>query len=62
MEQEISLLYTPPMKYMKEMIDIYQKMFREKAKTIYKPPPLESGDHPELDQSKFLDLEGIHEY
>ena len=48
-------------KYIEKMVDSYKRMFGEK------PPrkatsPLNAGDHPELDQSEFLDEEGIQRY
>jgi len=40
------------------MIKLYLCLFGTKPKTIYSSP-LEKGDHPELDTSPELDIEGI---
>ena len=47
-----------PKKYIEKMIGGYHNMFGEKPKTRYKSP-LESGDHPEMDQSEFLGEDGV---
>ena len=49
-----------PKKYIKKILDSYQRMFGTKLKQ-YKTP-LEKRNHPELDTSKELDLEGIKQY
>ena len=48
-------------KYIEQMIDRYYCMFGEKPKTIY-TSPLEKVDHPELDTSDELNMEGIKKY
>ena len=50
-----------PKKCIEKLIDGYHNMFREKPKTRYKSP-LESGDHPEMDHSKFLGEDGVQKY
>ena len=55
------ILFQAPKKYIEKMIDGYQNMFGEKPKTKYKFP-LEGGDHPELDQSEFIDDTGTQKY
>ena len=47
-------------KYITRLCDMYEKMFGEKPHK-YKSP-LEKGDHPELDESDFLDEQGIAHY
>ena len=50
-----------PKKYIERLADTYEKMFGEKPNTkMY--PPLEKGDHPELDDSELLDADGIQQY
>ena len=55
------VLCMSPTKYIERMIDTYYRMFGEKPKTIY-TSPLEKGDHPELDTSDELDMDGIKKY
>ena len=50
-----------PRKYIEKMIDGYKTLFKSKPK-VNVSSPLEKGDHPELDQSEFLDDEGISIY
>ena len=50
-----------PVKYIKKMVDGYERMFGEKPKALY-TSPLEKGDHPELDTSDMLDSDGISKY
>jgi hypothetical protein len=46
-----------PRKYVKKMLDNYERMFGEKPRlNIYSP--LEKGDHPEMDNSELLDKNG----
>jgi len=59
-EADGTLKYSPA-KYIEKMIDNYKRMFGENPSTKYRSP-LEPGDHPELDTSDFLDLEGIQRY
>ena len=49
-----------PKKYVEKMVDSYKNMFGSAPKQ-YKSP-LEEGDHPELDTSEELDLDGIKKY
>ena len=46
-----------PKKYIKCMVEMYIRLFGEKSKEIYLLP-LEKGDHPELDTSELLDVDG----
>ena len=56
------VLCMSPKKYIKErLIPTYEKMFGEKPKTRAMLP-LEQNDHPELDDSEFLDEEEIQQY
>ena len=56
------VLCMSPKKYIKErLIPTYEKMFGEKPKTRAMSP-LEQNDHPKLDDSEFLDEEGIQQY
>ena len=50
-----------PKKYIERLIKNYERTFGEKPRmTVHSP--LEKGDHPELDDSEFLDMEGILQY
>ena len=49
-----------PKCYIEKIIDGYVRMFGTKPKAYNSP--LEHGDHPEIDDSKELDLEGIKKY
>ena len=54
-------LYYKPKKYIQKMVSTYEKMFP--GETLKKQSsPLPSGDHPELDETDFLDEEGIAKY
>jgi len=55
------ILCMSPSKYIDRMIESYLRLFGTKPKTIYSSP-LEKGDHPELDTSSELDIEGIKLY
>lgn len=55
------ILCFSPKKYIEKMIDGYKAMFKVKPKETVLSP-LEKGDHPELDNSKLLDEEGISKY
>jgi hypothetical protein len=46
--------------YCKKMIKSYKRMFGQKPKEY--SSPLEKGDHPKLDTSEFIDIEGIKNY
>ena len=50
-----------PGEYVSKMEDAYVHHFGEKPKQSVQSP-LESGDHPELDVSEFLDEDGIKIY
>ena len=54
------VLCLEPKKYIMKMTDNYFRLFGEKPKPANSP--LEKGDHPELDTSEELDLEGIKIY
>jgi hypothetical protein len=50
-----------PSRYIDRMIGTYEQMFGSKPKTTYSSP-LERGDHPELDISEELGIDGIKQY
>ena len=50
-----------PKKYIEKMCDGYTQMFGEKPSNKFSSP-LESGDHPELDNSELLDPIGVQQY
>jgi hypothetical protein len=50
-----------PKKYIQKMYDGYVRMFGEKPKLVYHAP-LEEGDHPELDCTELLDIDGVTKY
>ena len=54
------VLCMAPKKYIDKMIDAYERMFGSKPRQV--SSPLEHGDHPEIDDSEELDLEGIKKY
>jgi hypothetical protein len=54
------LLCYGPKKYIRKLIDEYEREFGEKPRSY--SSPLEKGDHPELDTSELLDLRGIKQY
>ena len=50
-----------PQKYIERLTASYEKMFEEKPSAkMYSP--LMKGDHPELDDSEFLDADGVQQY
>jgi hypothetical protein len=49
-----------PIKYIGKMMDSYQQLFGESPKEAQSP--LEKNDHPELDESELLTLDGIRQY
>jgi hypothetical protein len=49
-----------PKTYIGKMLDNYERMFGSKPKEY--SSPLEPNDHPELDDTEFLDPEGIKQY
>ena len=57
---EDGVLCYAPLKYIEKMIDDYVRFFGEKPKPVFSP--LVPGDHPELDSSDLLDLEGTKIY
>ena len=50
-----------PKKYIEKMIDGYERMFGTKPRQAY-TSPLAHGDHPELDDSQEMDVDGIKQY
>ena len=50
-----------PQKYIDRLATSYEKMSNEKP-SVKMYSPLEKGDHPELNDSKLLDAEGIQQY
>ena len=58
---EDDVLCIAPQTYIKKMIQSYTQMFGEPPRTTSKSP-LEKGDHPELDESEFLDTETVQKY
>ena len=55
------ILCMAPTKYIDRMVDNYTRMFNEKPKMNVQSP-LEKNDHPELDDSEFLEATGIQQY
>ena len=58
---EDGVLCAGPRKYITRMQDQYGALFGEKPKQRYKSP-IDSNEHPELDTSPLLDLDGITKY
>jgi hypothetical protein len=54
------VLCMAPKKYIDKMIESYVRMFGSKPRQY--SSPLENGDHPEVDDSKELDLDGIKKF
>lgn len=52
--EEDGTLCMAPQKYIEKVSAQYEKIYREKPRTNVRPP-LEKGDHPELDSSELLD-------
>ena len=50
-----------PRKYIEKMMTGYNQMFGSKPKGTHQSP-LEGNDHPELDDTKFLDKDGVQKY
>jgi len=50
-----------PKRYIDKMVDSYERMFGEKPRQTYSSP-LESNDHPEVDDSPVLESEEIRKY
>ncbi len=55
------ILRMSPQGYIERLMDQYMQMFCSKPKTVV-TSPIEKNDHPELDDSEFLDNDGIQEY
>ena len=55
------VLCMAPRKYTEKMVDGYKMMFGEKPK-INMFSPLEKGDHPELDNTDQLNIDGVQRY
>jgi hypothetical protein len=51
-----------PCEYIDKLIASYERMFGSKPKTNKITSPLVKGDHPEIDDSAFLEEEGIQQY
>jgi hypothetical protein len=58
---EDSTLCMAPTKYIERMSDNYMQVFGEKPKQTVMSPP-EKGNHPELDDTPFLEADGIQDY
>ena len=58
-DEDGNLCYAPR-KHIEKLVDNYQRIFGEMPKPA--ASPLEKGDHPELDASELLDLEGMKIY
>ena len=50
-----------PRKYIEKICDSFERMFGHPPRTNVSSP-IEKNDHPELDTSELLDLEGIQRY
>ena len=59
---ETGTLCFGPKKYIERMCDEYTRMFGSRPKHTGASSPLAHGDHPELDTSELLDVEGIKQY
>jgi hypothetical protein len=59
---EEGVLCFAPRKYIDKLIASYERMFGSKPKTTKITSPLVKGDHPEIDDSAFLDDNGIQQY
>jgi hypothetical protein len=55
------VLCLSPKRYIERMISTYVTLFGTKPSMKYNSP-LEKGDHPEIDDSEFLDATGIQQY
>ena len=56
------VLCMAPMKYIEKVIANYSKLFNDEKLQKRVKSPIEPGDHPELDNSNLLDVEGIQKY
>ena len=57
---ETGTLCYAPLKYIEKMMSNYERIFGKKPRQY--SSPLEEGDHPELDDSEYLDLDDIKIY
>ena len=55
------VLCIAPRKYVKKMMESYERMFSTKPSQLYQSP-LEKGDHPELDTTELLEEEDVTKY
>ncbi len=55
------ILSMSPQGYIERLVDQYVQMFGSKPKTVV-TSPIEKNNHPELDDSEFLDNDGIQQY
>jgi hypothetical protein len=51
-----------PCKHIDKLVASYERMFGSKPKTAKIASPLVEGDHPEIDDSEFLEEEGIQHF
>eukprot|EP00957_Ditylum_brightwellii_P015237 1148150-Ditylum_brightwellii.AAC.1 len=61
MEPESMLSWGAPT-YVRRMLASYEQLFGEPMPTREVHAPLESGDHPEIDDSPLFDIEDIKKY
>ncbi len=59
---EDGVLCMQPRRYIEKMLGAYEQTFGETASNKKIRSPLPPGDHPELDESEFLDEDGIQKY
>ena len=59
---EEGVLCFAPRKYIEKLVASYERMFGSKPKTSKITSPLVKGDHPEIDDSAFLEEKGIQQY
>jgi hypothetical protein len=59
---EEGVLCFAPRKYIEKLVASYERMFGSKPKTNKVTSPLVKGDHPEIDDSAFLEEKGIQQY
>ena len=59
---EDDILCFAPRKYIDKMVASYERMFGSKPKTSKITSPLVKGDHPEIDESPFLEDKEIQQY
>jgi hypothetical protein len=61
-DEEGVLCFLAPHKYIEKLVASYERMFGLKPKTNKITSPLVKGDHSEIDDSAFLEEEGIQQY